>query len=125
DDPYQILAGITAFVDDHLLLEMQAIDPAATIKTVVDSWCPGMQARPGSTAAALIARLWTNAPPQVVSFGTDGGYFQNAGMETVVFGPGGMSEMHQPDEFIERAALADGLQFLAALLTYMTAPDQT
>ncbi|MEK9760409.1 MAG: M20/M25/M40 family metallo-hydrolase [Candidatus Puniceispirillum sp.] len=61
----------------------------------------------------------------MVSFGPDGGYFLKAGMETVVFGPGGMSEMHQPDEFIERAALADGLQFLAALLTYMTAPDQT
>jgi acetylornithine deacetylase len=125
DDPYQILAGITAFVDDHLLPEMHAIDPAATISTVVDSWCPGMQARPGSAAAALIARLWTNAPPQVVSFGTDGGHFQKAGMETVVFGPGGMNEMHQPDEFIEQAALADGLQFLAALLRYMTAPDQT
>jgi acetylornithine deacetylase len=54
-----------------------------------------------------------------VSFGTDGGHFQSAGIETIVFGPGGMTEMHQPDEFISRAAIAEGLQFLTALLGYM------
>ena len=66
-----------------------------------------------------MARLWKSTPPQVVSFGTDGGHFQSAGIETIVFGPGGMTEMHQPDEFIEIAALADGLTFFDRLLAYM------
>jgi len=59
----------------------------------------------------------------VVSFGTDGGHFQMAGMETIVFGPGGMTEMHQPDEFITRGALGEGIAFLTALLGYMTEQD--
>ena len=67
----------------------------------------------------LMARLWTNSVPQVVSFGTDGGHFQSAGIETIVFGPGGMTEMHQPDEFISCAGIAEGLQFLTALHGYM------
>ena len=119
DDPYKILAEIQYFVDHELMPEMQAINQDARIDLIVDSWCPAMQARPGSAAAALVERIWTNAPPRVVSFGTDGGHFQNAGMETIVFGPGGMSEMHQPDEFIPCAAIAEGLQFLTALRDYM------
>ena len=42
-----------------------------------------------------------------------------SGIETIVFGPGGMTEMHQPDEFISCAAIAEGLQFLTALHGYM------
>ncbi len=120
DDPYKILAEIQHFVDHELMPEMQAINQDARIDLIVDSWCPAMQARLGSAAVALVERIWTNAPQKVISFGTDGGYFQNAGMETIVFGPGGMTEMHQPNEFITCAAIADGLQFLTALKDYMT-----
>jgi acetylornithine deacetylase len=120
DDPYEILAEIQQFVDHELMPEMRAIHQDASIDLIVDSWCPGMQARMDSVAAALVSRIWTNAPQKVVSFGTDGGHFQNAGMETIVFGPGGMTEMHQPDEFITCVAIAEGLQFLTALKDYMT-----
>lgn len=123
DDPQAILARINTFVETTLVPEMQRADPQSRIETIIDSWCPGMQARPGSAAAELVARLWTNAPPAVVSFGTDGGHFQMAGMETIVFGPGGMTEMHQPDEFITRGALGEGIAFLTALLGYMTEQD--
>jgi len=36
-----------------------------------------------------------------------------------------MSEMHQPDEFITCAAIAEGLQFLTALRDYMTRGQPT
>jgi len=120
DDAEAILAEIQDYVDAELVPEMTAIHADAGIDLIIESWCPGMQARPQSAAADLVARLWTNAAPQVVSFGTDGGHFQLAGMETVVFGPGGMTEMHQPDEFISCSAIAEGLQFLTALHGYMT-----
>ncbi len=125
DDPYKILAEIQHFVDHELMPEMQVINQDARIDLIVDSWCPGMQARPGSVAATLVSRIWTNAPQKVVSFGTDGGHFQNAGMETIVFGPGDMTEMHQSDEFITCAAIAEGLQFLGALKDYMTQGQPT
>ena len=81
-----------------------------------------MQARAGSPAAYLVARLWTNEMLDVVAFGTDGGHFQAAGIETIVFGPGGMAQMHQPDEFIEVTALTEGLEFLGRLLTHIKTP---
>jgi len=48
----------------------------------------------------------------VVSFGTDAGYFSDAGFSTVVFGPGSISRAHQPNEYIEIGELAQGLDFM-------------
>ena len=77
-------------------------------------------AKDGAKAEALVARLWTNRPPSVVSFGTDGAFFQKAGLDTIVIGPGGMAQMHQPDEFITEEAMDEGLQFLERLLDEMS-----
>jgi len=118
DDAYAILADIKAYIADVLVPEMQTIRMDANISITEISWCPGMDARATSSVASLIARLWTNEAPSVVSFGTDGGHYQQAGMETIVFGPGGMDEMHQPDEFIEVDAIKQGLAFLENLLSY-------
>ena len=123
DNAYEILADIKAYIADVLEPEMQRVSADAEISITEISWCPGMDARAGSSAASLIARLWTNEAPSVVSFGTDGGHYQQAGMETIVFGPGGMDEMHQPDEFIEVDAMRQGLAFLENLLRYAQEPQ--
>ena len=123
DDPHAVLALIRDYADRELVPEMQAIAPDTGIKLTAISDVPPMDARPQSVAAELVARLWTNEAPDVVSFGTDGAYFQQAGMETIVFGPGGMDQMHQPDEYIEEAALSQGLIFLDRVLAHLTAPN--
>ena len=117
-----ILSEIRTFVNQELIPEMREIYPNAGIDLIIDAWAPGMQARPNSPAANLVARLWTDDKPGVLSFGTDGGHFQNAGLETIVFGPGDIAQMHQPDEFIGIAALADGLTFFDRLLAHMKDP---
>ena len=37
-----------------------------------------------------------------------------------IIGPGGMAQMHQPDEFITEEAMDEGLQFLERLLDEMS-----
>jgi acetylornithine deacetylase len=119
EDSHQVLARINEYAETVLRPELRAISPEADIVTTIICDVPGMEARPHSVAANLIARLWTRETPDVVSFGTDGAYFQQAGMETIVFGPGGMAQMHQPDEYIEEAALGEGLQFLDRVLDHL------
>ena len=119
DDPHSVLEDIRAFANDVLVPEIRALSDEADITLTIVSDVPGMEARPHSTAAELVARLWTNEEPGVVSFGTDGAYFQKAGMETIVFGPGGMAQMHQPDEYMEEAAVEQGLQFLDRVLDHL------
>ncbi len=41
-----------------------------------------------------------------VSFATDAGWFQKAGMECVIFGPGSIEVAHKPNEFIPKADMA-------------------
>ncbi len=118
-DPHLILGDVRAFADGVLLPEMRALSSEANIVLKIVSDVPGMEARPTSPAAELVARLWTNEKPSVVSFGTDGAYFQKAGVETIVFGPGGMAQMHQPNEHIEEASIEQGLQFLDRVLDHL------
>ncbi|MNU00677.1 Acetylornithine deacetylase [compost metagenome] len=40
-----------------------------------------------------------------VAFGTEGGLFDQAGIPTVVCGPGSMDQGHKPDEFVSREQL--------------------
>jgi acetylornithine deacetylase len=41
-----------------------------------------------------------------VAFGTEAGLFKNAGIPTVVCGPGSIEQAHQPDEFVSLEQLA-------------------
>jgi acetylornithine deacetylase len=124
EDSHQLYRRVMAFIDNDLLPDMKAAtkaaDPGCVITTEMLSDVPPLQARIPSAAAELVGRLWTNEPPQVVSFGTDGPFLQQAGMDTIVIGPGGMAQMHQPDEFITEAAIDEGLTFLDRLLADMT-----
>ena len=119
-DPHRLLGRVTAFIENELLPVMKAADPACEIVTQMLSDVPPLLAQTPSAAAQLVGRLWTNDAPRVVSFGTDGPYFQQAGMDVIVIGPGGMAQMHQPDEFIAEAAIDEGLTFLDRLLAEMT-----
>jgi acetylornithine deacetylase len=47
-----------------------------------------------------------------VSFATEAGRFQGAGIPTVVCGPGSIEQAHQPDEFITESQLAEGISFM-------------
>ncbi len=61
------------------------------------------------------------APAQTVSFGTEASFFSSMGMETVVIGPGRISQAHQPNEYVERSSLADGEKLIEQLVVELTA----
>ena len=124
ENSQSLLRLINEWVEGSLLPEIQSIDPLSNVKTTVLADVPGMDARPDSSAMQLIKRLWTNSSPGVVSFGTDGGYFQNYGMETIVFGPGQMSQMHQPEEYISEFEIQDCLKFLIKLGNYIISNEK-
>lgn len=119
DDGRALLDRILDWADATLGAEMRALDPAAGIETTLVADCKGLALNPVSPAAHLISQLWTNEPPRVVSFATDAGYLQEIGIDTVVFGPGSLAQMHQPEEHITLTELSDGLRFLERLLAHL------
>jgi acetylornithine deacetylase len=68
--------------------------------------------RPDESAAEL-ARSWGGlALAFSIPFGTEAGYYQQAGIPSVVCGPGSITEAHQPDEWITLDQISSATTFL-------------
>ncbi len=55
-----------------------------------------------------------------VAFGTEGGLFDQAGIPTVVCGPGSMDQGHKPDEFISLEQLRGCDAMLVRLVKHLS-----
>ena len=72
----------------------------------------------GSDALAvtkLAQQLSGEAKSTLVAFGTEAGLFKQAGIDTVVCGPGSITQAHQPDEYVSLEQLACCEAFLQGL----------
>ena len=99
-----------------LLPEMQRIEPNAAIKLELLNTAPGMNMQETDDIVKLAAALSRNKPNGAVSYGTEGGLFQAAGIPTVICGPGNIEQAHRPNEFVSFAQLAQCEAFMARLL---------
>ena len=76
---------------------------------------PAMET-PAEAVIVAACESLTGYPAEAVSFGTEGPYFNDLGMETVVLGPGDIAQAHQPDEFIALDRIGPGVKILEGLI---------
>ena len=95
--------------------EMKAIHPDTFFNVNVLRG-PSVVPEVDGEAEALARRLTGDNGRHTVSYGTDGGYFQEQGFSVVVCGPGSIAQAHKPDEFIELSEFNAGATMLARLL---------
>lgn len=112
EDGRKVVEELEAYASEVLLPPMKAVNPVADIKITVEAPVPPLDDSNAAEARAFVSEVTGLNSEDVVSFGTDAGYFSDAGFSTVVFGPGSISRAHQPDEYIEMGELAQGLDFL-------------
>ena len=118
DDAAALKARIDRFIASDLLPRMRAVHPAASVETETVVAVPPLRPAEGSPAEAL-ARLLTGAnTTTTVSFASEAGLYQEAGIPAVVCGPGSIDVAHKPDEYITRSELAAGQEFLARLVAW-------
>ncbi len=100
--------------------EMQAIHPESFFKMDV---MPGPAVVPevDGKAEHLARRLTGDNGIHTVSYGTDGGHFQNLGFSVVICGPGSIKQAHQADEFIRVSEFKAGEKMLDSLLKSLQA----
>lgn len=65
--------------------------------------------------AGLLEELTGQEPRAAVSFGTEGGLYQAAGVPAIICGPGDIARAHRPDEYIETGELAACLRMIERL----------
>ncbi|MDX1448118.1 MAG: acetylornithine deacetylase, partial [Acidimicrobiia bacterium] len=113
------LAGVAA-IEEELTAEMRTVHPAAGIETQTEGAVDGLEKVEESAAVELCRRLVGDLPAEVVSFGTEAGIFQAAGIPAVVCGPGSIEVAHRPDEYIEISQLEACLHMLANLQSHLS-----
>lgn len=117
-DPDALLAEIQTYARDELLPEMRAIAPEADIVVSLKGRVPGFATDPEAPLVRYVQRLaGSNAAPGLVTFASEAGLFQKAGVPAMICGPGSMNQGHKADEFITLEQLALCEDFLDRLAT--------
>lgn len=119
-DPKCALRHLEAYADRVIAPGLSRHGKDARIETFASVEVPGLAPEPGSPAEHLAKRLTRSNRTGTVSFATEAGQFQTAGIPTIVCGPGSIDQAHQPDEYIEVGQIEAGLDFMRRLASELS-----
>ncbi|MBC2379837.1 acetylornithine deacetylase [Pseudomonas sp. WS 5106] len=119
-DPWQVAQQLQHYAEQILLPAMQAVSAQSAISFSELSSYPGLATSLESQAAEWVAQFCGSQEFGTVAFGTEGGLFDQAGIPTVVCGPGSMEQGHKPDEFISVEQLAACDRMLERVLGFVS-----
>ena len=94
---------------------MQKVAPEAGIRFETLCAVPSFLGSAADSVTRLAQRLAGEQGTTLVAFGTEAGLFKNAGIPSVVCGPGSIVQAHQPDEYVSLAQLARCEAFMRGL----------
>lgn len=94
---------------------MKKVAPAAGFDFETICEIPSFLGRPDDPVTRLAQKLSGEQGTTLVAFGTEAGLFKNAGIPTVVCGPGSIRQAHQPDEYVSLEQLARCEAFMQGL----------
>jgi acetylornithine deacetylase len=118
--PEVVAAELQTYAEQTLLPAMQAVKADTSIRFEKISAYPGLTTPADSAAARLIAQLCGSDDFSTVAFGTEGGLFDQAGIPSVVCGPGSMDQGHKPDEFVSVEQMAACDRLMDRLAAYLS-----
>jgi len=94
---------------------MQKVSPEAGFSFEPICEVPAFLGSADDAVTRLAQRLAGASGTTLVAFGTEAGLFKQAGIPTVVCGPGSIEQAHQPDEYVSLEQLGRCEQFLQGL----------
>jgi acetylornithine deacetylase len=94
---------------------MQAVAPDTGFRFETICEIPSFLGSAGDAVTRLALRLAGEQRTTLVAFGTEAGLFKNAGIRTVVCGPGSIAQAHQPDEYVTLEQLLRCQAFMEGL----------
>jgi len=106
---------VQAFVDEVALPRLTRFVAGPTIETILEVDVPGLAASGNELAAGLALRLTQSNHTLAMSFATEAGHFQRAGLPTAICGPGSIDQAHKPDEFVASSQLSACIAFMKGL----------
>ena len=121
DDAAEILGKLNRLVS-NLDTKLRLRDERCFAAFHVDTDIPSFGGEPMEPAGEFCRSLTgENQARNVVSYATEAGHFQRAGVPTVVCGPGTIEQAHKPDEYIERSQIEACEKFIGRLISVQAA----
>lgn len=114
DNPDQISRDIKDYVSDYLIPEMQRESVDASVEIELMNCIPAFQT---SEDIELIEIIGKRDRIKKVSYATEAGLFQKAGIPTIVCGPGSIVEAHKANEFVTVEQLDECEKFLRMVVS--------
>ncbi len=115
-DANALVAKMQTVADADILPRYRAGAPEAAFETRVRASYPGLVRDMSSPAVQLAGVLSGSNDVHAVSYGTEAGLFQAAGIPAVVCGPGSIEQAHKADEFVALDQLDSCAAFLRRLV---------
>ncbi len=94
---------------------MKKVTPAAGFEFETICEIPSFLGSKDDPVTRLAQELSGEKSTTLVAFGTEAGLFKNAGISTVVCGPGSIQQAHQPDEYVSLEQLGRCEAFMQGL----------
>lgn len=102
DDPDALIDDLRSFIASRIEPRMRAVDPDARMELEVFSGIPGLDTSADAPITTFAKALAGRNRHGKVAYGTEAGLFQHqAGIPTVILGPGQIEQAHTADEYIE------------------------
>jgi acetylornithine deacetylase len=117
EEPHQYMGIIEEFC--HTISSTQN-DKKALFTTTIESFLPGLIPETNSKAYQYYSSMMSGQgqipqSPATVSFGTEAGKYNQAGIPALIWGPGSIAQAHTNNEYIEKSQLSD----CCTLLSYL------
>jgi len=117
DDTMAMFAGVEAKAAE-LSREMRGVQADTGISFDRISDFAGLGTDDTAEAVTLGKSFALTNTTGKVSFGTEAGHYQNAGVPTIIVGPGDIEQAHKPDEFVTLPQLARCEEFFGRLIDW-------
>ncbi len=121
DQAQAVRDALADYAQDVLLPDLRARAPEAEFRIRPRCLAPALSLDAAHPLVALAQVCGAVGPVGRMPFATEAGVFQDAGIATLVCGPGDVAQAHQPEEWIARAELAACCAFLDRLGDRMAA----
>ena len=121
EEGQRLRAALDAHCHDVLLPPLRRISPEADIISKKFADVPPLVPSDDNPAEALVRQLTGQNHAGAAAFGTEAGQFQEAGIPSVICGPGSVDQAHQPNEFVDQSQLTECADFIRKLAGWAAA----
>lgn len=123
-DPQRFFGRIQQYAQEVLLPRMRDEHPNAAIELESLAGAPSLDAAEQTAITQLVRALTADRETRKVAYGTEAGQFQQAGIPSVICGPGDIQQAHKPNEYVALDQVAQCADFLNKVIDSLALDQQ-